>query len=47
MKLISHSFRNGGPLPAEFAAGRRDGDSVGFGTNRNPHLAWREIPAAT
>lgn len=47
MKLTSHSFRNGEPLPAEFAAGRRDGDSVGFGANRNPHLAWSEIPAAT
>ncbi len=43
MRLTSHSFANGQPIPAEFAAGRPDG----FAPNRNPHLAWSEVPAGT
>lgn len=41
MQLHSHSFHNGQPIPAEFAAG----DATGFAANRNPHLAWSDAPA--
>ncbi|MGV8959740.1 MAG: YbhB/YbcL family Raf kinase inhibitor-like protein [Stenotrophomonas sp.] len=43
MKLDSQSFQNGQPLPAEFAAGT----AAGFAPNRNPQLAWSEVPAGT
>ena len=48
MKLWSESWTNGEPIPARFAAGRRLPDgSVGFSDNRNPHLAWSDVPAGT
>ncbi|MFP7723531.1 YbhB/YbcL family Raf kinase inhibitor-like protein [Lysobacter sp. A3-1-A15] len=47
MQIRSDSFDNGQPLPPEFAAGRREGDGVGFGANRNPHLAWSDVPEGT
>ena len=40
MHLRSDSFENGKPIPVEFAMGRADG----FAGNRNPHLAWDEVP---
>ncbi len=43
MRLTSTSFHNGQPMPAEFAAG----DTAGFAPNRNPQLAWSEVPAGT
>ena len=43
MRLHSDSFEHRQPLAAEFALGARDG----FGGNRNPHLAWDEVPAGT
>jgi len=43
MRIYSDSFENGKPIPAEFAMGRPDG----FGGNRNPHLAWENIPEGT
>ena len=43
MKIHSNSFEHGKPIPAEFAMGTPDG----FGGNRNPHLAWENIPAGT
>lgn len=43
MKLSSQSFNNGQPIPAEFAAGT----ATGFGGNRNPQLAWSDVPAGT
>ncbi|KAB7769806.1 YbhB/YbcL family Raf kinase inhibitor-like protein [Xanthomonas maliensis] len=43
MRLISHSFDNGAAIPVEFAAGSPEG----FAPNRNPHLAWSEVPAGT
>jgi len=48
MKLSSDSFRNGGAIPAEnaFAALGKDGQ-VSLSANRNPHLAWRDVPAGT
>jgi len=47
MRLRSDSFEHGQRLSAEFAAGQAHGDSHGFAPNRNPHLAWDEIPAGT
>ena len=43
MRIHSDSFGNREPIPAEFAAGAPGG----FGGNRNPHLAWDEVPAGT
>ncbi|MEG2802666.1 YbhB/YbcL family Raf kinase inhibitor-like protein [Stenotrophomonas sp.] len=43
MRLTSHSLHNGQPIAAEFAAG----DANGFAPNRNPHLAWSEVPEGT
>jgi hypothetical protein len=45
MHLHSQSFEHQQPLPAEFALGANGGRS--FGGNRNPHLAWRDVPAGT
>ncbi|WP_269792579.1 YbhB/YbcL family Raf kinase inhibitor-like protein [Stenotrophomonas sp. Iso1] len=43
MKLDSQSFQNTQPIPAEFAAG----DANGFAGNRNPQLAWSDVPEGT
>lgn len=43
MRIWSDSFEPRGRIPAEFAMGQADG----FARNRNPHLAWDEVPAAT
>ena len=43
MRIASASFGNGEQIPAELAMG----GAAGFGGNRNPHLAWDEVPAAT
>lgn len=43
MKLSSQSFSKGQPIPTEFAAGA----AAGFGGNRNPQLAWSNVPAGT
>ena len=43
MRIRSDSFRHGKPIPAEFALGAPDG----FGGNRNPHLAWDDVPEGT
>ena len=43
MQLRSESFENGQPIPAEFALGA----PAGFGGNRNPHLAWDDVPEGT
>jgi Raf kinase inhibitor-like YbhB/YbcL family protein len=43
MRLWSDSFSNTQPIPAEFAMGQPDG----FAPNRNPHLAWNDVPAGT
>lgn len=43
MRLWSDSFSNTQPIPAEFAMGQPDG----FAPNRNPHLAWDDVPAGT
>jgi len=48
MKLSSDSFRDGGSIPAKCAFAELDID-LGFqhASNRNPHLAWHEVPAGT
>lgn len=43
MQIRSDSFELRGPIPAEFAMGAADG----FGGNRNPHLAWDDVPQRT
>ena len=43
MRIHSGSFENGKPVPAEFAMGQADG----FAANRNPHLAWEDVPPGT
>lgn len=43
MQVRSDSFAPRGAIPAEFAMGTPDG----FGGNRNPHLAWDDVPAGT
>lgn len=47
MKVRSNSFENGHALPAEFAAGQVIDQGVGFAPNRNPHLAWTDVPVGT
>ena len=44
MKLHSDSFAHGQPIPPAFAMGR-PGDT--FSDNRNPHLAWSDVPDGT
>ncbi|SEM15671.1 hypothetical protein SAMN05428989_3224 [Pseudoxanthomonas sp. GM95] len=43
MRIHSDSFANGAPIPVAFAGG----DAQGFAPNRNPQLAWREVPDGT
>src|ERR1700757_3942392 len=48
MKIWSDSFRDGGSIPAEFAFATMDPNTrVRLSGNRNPHLAWGEVPAGT
>ena len=47
MKLWSDSWTNGDRIGERYAAGRIDGDGVGFADNLNPHLAWGDLPAGT
>ena len=41
MRIWSDSFPAGGLIPSGFALGA----AAGFGGNRNPHLAWDDVPA--
>src|SRR5690606_22510502 len=43
MKIVSESFQHRQRIPPEFALGAQDG----FGGNRNPHLAWSDVPGGT
>lgn len=48
MKLISQSFNDGEAIPGEFAFAIIDPAShIALSTNRNPHLAWTDVPAET
>ena len=48
MKLTSSSFTDGGKIPPALAlAVPADPGPVAFSGNRNPHLAWTEVPTGT
>lgn len=48
MKIHSNSFSHDGVIPGEFAFGIIDPiNHVALSTNRNPHLAWHDVPANT
>jgi Raf kinase inhibitor-like YbhB/YbcL family protein len=48
MQIRSDSFKNGDPIPNEFAFGTIDPKTrVALSANRNPHLAWNDVPAGT
>jgi len=48
MRLTSKSFADGQKIPGEFAFGiPHERDHVALSQNRNPHLAWSDLPAGT
>ena len=48
MQLSSHSFQDGQAIPGEFSFAVPDATAhVLLSSNRNPHLAWRDVPAGT
>ena len=48
MKLWSESFTDGGNIPSAFAFGTiAPKTRVTLSDNRNPHLAWDDVPAGT
>ena len=48
MKLTSNSFADGAKIPAEFAFCAPDpANHATLSQNRNPHLAWGDVPAGT
>jgi Raf kinase inhibitor-like YbhB/YbcL family protein len=48
MQLTSTSFSDKMPIPGEFAFAVIDPNShVTLSSNRNPHLAWSDVPAGT
>jgi Raf kinase inhibitor-like YbhB/YbcL family protein len=48
MELRSDSFDDGGALPARLAFGIPDEETnIALGPNRNPHLAWGDLPPGT
>lgn len=45
MRLVSNSFEHRGAIPAQFAFGKPgDGEPIALSDNRNPHLAWHDVP---
>lgn len=48
MKIFSDSFTDGHSLPGEYAFAVADNVShLRLSSNRNPHLAWSDLPAGT
>lgn len=46
MQVFSDSFQDGATIPAQYAFGKIDPDThLTLSDNRNPHLAWRDVPA--
>ncbi len=48
MKFWTDSFKDGGSIPQEYAFGVIDpGSHVALSSNRNPHVAWSDLPDGT
>lgn len=48
MKLRSDSFNDGDFLPIQYAFGKRSAEGqIDLSDNRNPHLAWSDLPSGT
>lgn len=49
MKIRSESFVHNGRIPSEFTFGRTGdaGEPCVLSANRNPHLAWEDVPEGT
>jgi len=48
MKFWSDSFQDGAAIPGEFAFAVPDAKShIALSDNKNPHLAWSDLPAGT
>ncbi|MEO0845737.1 MAG: YbhB/YbcL family Raf kinase inhibitor-like protein [Cyanobacteria bacterium J06648_1] len=48
MKLWSNSFQDGSKIPEEFAFGKYHPEThIQLSGNRNPHLAWSDLPQDT
>ncbi len=48
MKLTSQSFENGAAIPGQFAFAVPDAAThLTLSSNKNPHLAWSDVPANT
>ncbi len=48
MKLISENFSEGENIPSEFAFAKiSPPNHIAFSENKNPHLAWRDVPEGT
>ena len=48
MKLRSNSFNDGDFLPVEFAFGKTSAEGkIDLSDNKNPHLAWDDLPEGT
>ena len=47
MKVWSDSFGDGGAIPERCAFGRHDPEThIALSGNRNPHIAWSDVPAS-
>ena len=48
MKVWSNSFEDNGAIDAQFAFGKPDAQShVALSQNKNPHIAWSDVPEGT
>lgn len=48
MRIWSDSFKHGEPIPAHLAFGKPHPDThVELSDNKNPHLAWTDLPSGT
>lgn len=47
MQLSSSAWPNGGRIPTQYAAGKRDADTVCFSDDLSPPLEWSDAPEGT